>query len=132
MRNSIITNFEKQSFAAIKELPDFRPGDTVNVHYKLSEGGKTRIQKFEGVVIRRRKGGADASFTVRKVSSGGYGVERVFPLHSINIDTLEVRQRGVVRKSRLYYLRDRAGKAARIKAKFHEEVAPAAVEAKSE
>lgn len=125
MRNQLITNFEKQSFEAVKKLPEFRTGDTVNVHYKISEGGKSRVQKFEGVVIRRRKGGADASFTVRKISSGGYGVERVFPLHSINIDTLEIKQRGDVRKSRLYYLRDRAGKAARIKAKFYEEAAPA-------
>jgi len=95
------------------DIPAFRPGDTVKVHVKIREGEKERIQVFEGVVIRRRRGGVRASFTVRKVSYG-VGVERVFPLHSPKIDKIEVLRRGRVRRSRLYYLRDRVGKAARI------------------
>jgi len=95
------------------DIPAFRPGDTVKVHVKIREGEKERIQVFEGVVIRRRRGGVRASFTVRKVSYG-VGVERVFPLHSPKIDKIEVLRRGRVRRSRLYYLSDRVGKAARI------------------
>lgn len=96
------------------DLPYFRPGDTVNVHVKISEGDKERIQVFQGVVIRKRKGTVNASFAVRKVSYG-IGVERIFPLHSPNIDKIEVVSRGRVRRSRLYYLRKRRGKSARIK-----------------
>jgi large subunit ribosomal protein L19 len=98
------------------DLPAFRPGDTVEVHVRIVEGGKERIQVFKGVVIRKRGGLTGASFTVRKVSYG-VGVERVFPMHSPNIDQVKVLFRGKVRRSRLYYLRDRAGKAARIKEK---------------
>jgi large subunit ribosomal protein L19 len=98
------------------DLPAFRPGDTVEVHVRIVEGDKERIQVFKGVVIRKRGGLTGASFTVRKVSYG-VGVERVFPLHSPNIDQVVVLFRGKVRRSRLYYLRDRAGKAARIKEK---------------
>jgi large subunit ribosomal protein L19 len=96
------------------DLPYFKPGDTVKVHVKIREGDKERIQVFQGVVIRKRKGAANASFTVRKVSYG-IGVERIFPLHSPNIDKVEVVFRGRVRRSRLYYLRKRRGKSARIK-----------------
>ncbi|MES0363377.1 MAG: 50S ribosomal protein L19 [Desulfobacteria bacterium] len=96
------------------DLPYFKPGDTVKVHVKIREGDKERIQVFEGVVIRKRKGAASASFTVRKVSYG-IGVERIFPLHSPNIDKVEVVFSGRVRRSRLYYLRKRRGKSARIK-----------------
>ncbi len=96
------------------DLPYFRPGDTVKVHVKIREGDKERIQVFKGVVIRKRKGTANASFTVRKVSYG-IGVERIFPLHSPNIDKIEIVSRGRVRRSRLYYLRKRRGKSARIK-----------------
>jgi len=96
------------------DLPYFKPGDTVKVHVKIREGDKERIQVFQGVVIRKRKGAANASFTVRKVSYG-IGVERIFPLHSPNIDKIEVVSRGRVRRSRLYYLRKRRGKSARIK-----------------
>ena len=96
------------------DLPYFKPGDTVKVHVKIREGDKERIQVFQGVVIRKRKGAANASFTVRKVSYG-IGVERMFPLHSPNIDKIEVVSRGRVRRSRLYYLRKRRGKSARIK-----------------
>jgi large subunit ribosomal protein L19 len=98
------------------DLPAFRPGDTVEVHVRIVEGDKQRIQVFKGVVIRKRGGLTGASFTVRKISYG-VGVERVFPIHSPNIDQVVVLFRGKVRQSRLYYLRDRKGKAARIKEK---------------
>jgi large subunit ribosomal protein L19 len=95
-------------------LPHFRAGDTVRVHYKIREGEKERVQVFEGVVIKRHGGGLRSTFTVRKVSYG-MGVERVFPEHSPRIDRLEVKSRGRVRQARLYYLRSRRGKAARIR-----------------
>jgi large subunit ribosomal protein L19 len=98
------------------DLPAFRPGDTVEVHVRIVEGDKQRIQVFKGVVIRKRGGLTGASFTVRKISYG-VGVERVFPIHSPNLDQVVVLFRGKVRQSRLYYLRDRKGKAARIKEK---------------
>lgn len=98
------------------DIPQFRIGDTVKVHVKIREGDKERIQVFEGVVIRRHRGKMGASFTVRKVSYG-VGVERIFPLHTPQIDKVEILRRGRVRRSRLYYLRDRIGKAARIKEK---------------
>lgn len=98
------------------DIPGFRPGDTVKVHARIKEGEKERIQVFQGVVIRKRKGNTGATFTVRKVSYG-IGVERIFPLHSPNIDKVEVVSRGRVRRSRLYYLRDLRGRAARIKEK---------------
>lgn len=96
------------------DLPDFRPGDTVKVHVKIKEGDKERIQIFEGVVIRKKKGGIGASFTVRK-NSYGIDVERIFPLHSPALDKITVVNKGSVRRSRLYYLRRLKGKAARIK-----------------
>ena len=98
------------------DLPDFAVGDTVKVHFKIVEGEKERIQIFEGVVIRKRKGGVGATFTVRKVSYG-IGVERIFPSHSPRIETIEIVNRGRVRRARLYYLRQLRGKAARIKTK---------------
>lgn len=96
-----------------KGIPDFRPGDTLRVHCKIKEGDKERIQIFEGVCIRRRRGGISASFTVRK-NSYGIGVERCFPLHSPQIERIELASQGKVRRSRLYYLRKLSGKAARI------------------
>ena len=98
------------------DLPAFRPGDTVEVHVRIVEGEKERIQVFKGVVIRKRGSLTGATFTVRKVSYG-VGVERIFPIHSPNIDQVKVLFRGAVRRSRLYYLRQRVGKAARIKEK---------------
>jgi large subunit ribosomal protein L19 len=98
------------------DLPDMRPGDTVEVHVRIVEGEKERIQVFKGVVIRKRGGLTGATFTVRKFSYG-VGVERVFPLHSPNIDHVVILTRGRVRRGRLYYLRQRLGKAARIKEK---------------
>jgi large subunit ribosomal protein L19 len=96
------------------DLPDFRPGDTVKVHVRVVEAGRERIQVFQGVVIRRRGGGLRETFTVRKVSFG-VGVERTFPLHSPTIGKIEISSRGDVRRAKLYYLRQRRGKAARIK-----------------
>jgi large subunit ribosomal protein L19 len=98
------------------DLPDFRPGDTVKVHVKITEGDKERIQVFKGAVIRKRKGTTNATFTVRKISYG-IGVERIFPSNSPSIQAVEIVSRGRVRRSRLYYLRKRRGKAARIKEK---------------
>ena len=96
------------------DIPSFRPGDTVRVHVKIIEGSRERIQVFEGLVIRRRGDGLRETFTVRRVSNG-VGVERTFPLHSPRIDKIEVVRKGVVRRARLYYLRDLYGKAARIR-----------------
>ena len=98
------------------DLPSFSPGDTVRVHVKIKEGDKERIQIFQGVVISKRKGGINASFTVRKVSYG-VGVERVFPMHSPIIDRVEIVTRGRVRRAKIYYLRKLRGKAARIREK---------------
>jgi large subunit ribosomal protein L19 len=95
------------------DVPDLRAGDSVRVHTKIKEGDKERIQIFEGVIIARRRGGVRASFTVRKVSYG-VGVERIFPTHSPRIDKIEVVSHGEVRRSRLFYLRDLQGKAARL------------------
>src|SRR5215213_5854557 len=94
-------------------MPDFAPGDTVRVHVKVKEGDKERIQIFQGVIIARRGGGTRETFTVRKIS-GGIGVERIFPLHSPNVDRIELMRRGKVRRAKLYYLRNLRGKAARI------------------
>lgn len=98
------------------DIPDFRAGDTVQVHVKVTEGGRSRIQVFEGVVLRRQGGGLRETFTVRKISFG-VGVERSFPVHSPVIDHIELTRRGKVRRAKLYYLRDRAGKQARIREK---------------
>jgi large subunit ribosomal protein L19 len=99
-----------------EDVPEFRPGDTVRVHAKVVEGTRERIQVFEGVVIKRQGGGINESFTVRKISSG-VGVERTFPIHSPRVAKIEVARRGKVRRAKLYYLRSRSGKAARIKEK---------------
>ena len=96
------------------DLPDFHAGDTVIVRYRIREGNKERTQPFQGVVIQRRGSGSKETFTVRKVSDG-IGVERIFPLHSPNIESIQVTKRGKVRRARLFYLRGRYGKAARIK-----------------
>jgi large subunit ribosomal protein L19 len=138
--SQIIKDYEQRKFANRYKLPEFRSGDTVRVLYKIQDGQrelsdkdktdkkkvaaaaaeaqKFRIQPFEGVVTRYRKGTADGSFTVRKIGAGGIGVERVFPLYSPFIDSIEVLASGMVRRSRLYYLRDLSGKAARIRSKF--------------
>jgi len=107
----VIKEIEKEQLR--EDVPDFAPGDTVRVLYRVREGAKERIQAFEGVCIGRRHGGIDETFTVRKISSG-VGVERIFPLHAPTVAGVEVVRRGHVRRAKLYYLRGRRGKSARI------------------
>ena len=111
----IIAQIEAEQVAALgKQIPDFKAGDTIRVGYKVTEGTRSRVQNYEGVCISRKNGnGIAGSFTVRKISFGE-GVERVFPLHSTNIDSITVVRRGRVRRAKLYYLRARRGKSARI------------------
>lgn len=102
------------------DLPDFDVGDTVNVHIRVVEGEKERVQQFEGICLNRRGDGSSETFTVRKISEG-VGIERIFPLHSPRIDKIEVTRRGKVRRSNLTFLRDRVGKAARVKERMQDE-----------
>ena len=104
---------QAQKLIAGKKIPDFRPGDTVIVNVKVKEGERSRVQAYEGVVISRQGGGLNESFTVRKISYGE-GVERVFPIHGPLIDSIKLTRKGKVRRAKLYYLRDRRGKSARI------------------
>ncbi len=104
---------EADRLLAARKVPEFRPGDTVRVNVRIKEGDRERVQAYEGVCIARGGQGVDESFTVRKISFGE-GVERLFPIMSPNIESIEVKRRGVVRRAKLYYLRDRRGKSARI------------------
>ena len=108
-----LENEQADRLAAARPIPDFEAGDTIQVNVKVVEGDRSRVQAYEGVCIARNGGGINESFTVRKISYGE-GVERVFPLHSPNIDSIKVVRRGKVRRAKLYYLRDRRGKSARI------------------
>lgn len=113
---NIIQQIEAENIAKLvseRPVPAFRPGDTVRVNYKVVEGTRERVQAYEGVCIARKSAGMSSSFTVRKISSGE-GVERVFPLYSPNIDSIDVVRQGRVRRAKLYYLRERRGKSARI------------------
>ena len=113
---NLIQELEKEEadrLAAKRAIPAFRPGDTLRVNVRIKEGERERVQAYEGVCIARRGQGINESFTVRKISFGE-GVERIFPIHSPNIESIEVKRRGVVRRAKLYYLRDRRGKSARI------------------
>lgn len=110
----ILREIEKEQLK--NDLPDFAPGDTVKVHVKIKEGKRERIQVFEGLVIKRQNGGIRETFTVRKISFG-IGVEKTFPLHSPTVEKIEVVRRGKVRRARIYYIRTRSGKAARVKEK---------------
>lgn len=112
--NEIIKDIEKNQLR--DDIPEFYPGDTLRLLVKVVEGGKERLQPFEGIVIKRQGGGSRETFTVRKVSHG-VGVERTFPLHSPKLAEINVVRRGDVRRAKLYYLRERRGKAARIKEK---------------
>ncbi len=112
--SDLLLDLEKPALR--EDVPPFAPGDSVLVHVKVREGEKERIQIFAGVVIARRGGGVRETFTVRKISSG-IGVERIFPIHSPIIDKIEVERKGAVRRAKLYYLRGRKGKAARIEEK---------------
>jgi len=114
MSTNIIERIDREQMRY--DMPDFRPGDSVKVHIRIIEGNKERVQIFEGVVIRRRRGNMGATFTVRKISHG-VGVEKTFALHSPRLEKVEIVTRGKVRRSRLYYLRGLRGKASRIKAK---------------
>ncbi|ATQ44433.1 50S ribosomal protein L19 [Caulobacter mirabilis] len=116
MAKNIIAELEQEETArlqAIRSTPNFQPGDTVRVNVKIKEGERERVQAYEGVCIARSGSGLHENFTVRKISFGE-GVERVFPIMSPMIDSIEVKRRGVVRRAKLYYLRDRRGKSARI------------------
>ena len=120
---NVIIELEKSMMRS--NLPDFRSGDTISVHYKIREGDRERIQIFEGVVIAKKGGGVRETFIVRKVSYG-VGVERIFPLHSPLIDKIEVKKKGKVRKAKLYYLRGRSKKASRIKERSrYDQIVPA-------
>jgi large subunit ribosomal protein L19 len=110
--NEIIQKIEQEQLK--KEVPEFRTGDTVRVYGKIKEGNRERVQVFEGVVIKQQGGSNRATFTVRK-QSNGVGVEKTWPLHSPNVEKVEVVRRGKVRRAKLYYLRDRVGKAAKVK-----------------
>ena len=114
---NLVEEVSKKNLKQAENLPDFHIGDTVRVHFRIVEGEKERVQVFEGVVISRKGGeGPEATFTVRRVAFGE-GVERVFPLHSPRVEKVQVTREGKVRRSKLYYLRDRVGRAARVKAK---------------
>jgi large subunit ribosomal protein L19 len=113
---NVIQELEKEEadrLLALRKIPDFQPGDTLRVNVKIKEGERERVQAYEGVCIARSGGGLQENFTVRKISFGE-GVERVFPIMSPMIESIEVKRRGVVRRAKLYYLRDRRGKSARI------------------
>jgi large subunit ribosomal protein L19 len=116
---------EADRLLALRKIPAFQPGDTVRVNVKIKEGERERVQAYEGVCIARSGGGLQENFTVRKISFGE-GVERVFPLMSPMIDSIEVKRRGVVRRAKLYYLRDRRGKSARIAERAMSSRAPTA------
>lgn len=119
MSELLIKEIEKEYSAAREKFPEFRAGDTVNVHVKITEGNKERIQQYQGVVIQRKNSNTSGeTFTVRKVSNG-VGIERIFPILSPNLDKIELIRRGKVRRARLFYLRGRQGKAARIKERLH-------------
>ena len=113
--NDIIKNIEAAQLKA--NIPSFNVGDTVKVYAKIKEGNRERIQMFEGIVIRKKNGGISETFTVRRISYG-VGVEKTFPIHSPNVVKVEVVRKGKVRRARLYYLRDRVGKAAKVKEKL--------------
>jgi len=124
-----LIQYVEEKLAVKKDLPSFKAGDTITVHYKIKEGDKERIQQYQGVVIQRRGEGGSASFTVRKISNG-IGVERIFPVNSAFIEKIDVNKEGVVRRARIYYIRKAKGKKARIEEKQHNDTevvaAPAA------
>lgn len=111
-----LVKFVEEQLAIKKQVPAFKAGDTVSVHYKIREGNKERIQIYQGVVIQRNSVGVNETFTVRKMSNG-VGVERIFPVNSPNIDKIDINNHGKVRRAKLFYLRELTGKAARIKSK---------------
>ncbi|ENP7037026.1 50S ribosomal protein L19 [Campylobacter coli] len=114
MKNKYIEQFEAKQIEG-KNLPEFRAGDTLRLAIRIKEGDKTRIQNFEGICIARRGNGVDETFIVRKMGANNVGVERIFPIYSESLESITVVRKGRVRRARLFYLRDRRGKAARIK-----------------
>ncbi|HNW75603.1 MAG TPA: 50S ribosomal protein L19 [Bacteroidales bacterium] len=114
MNPTEIMKFVSEELVTVKEFPKFKAGDTITVHYKIKEGNKERIQTYQGVVLQRSGAGTSETFTVRKIS-GNVGVERIFPISSPFIEKIEVNKRGVVRRARIFYLRNLQGKKARIK-----------------
>lgn len=114
MKNKYIEQFEAKQIGG-KNVPDFRAGDTLKLAIRIKEGDKTRIQNFEGICITRRGNGVSETFIVRKMGANNVGVERIFPIYSESLESITVLRRGRVRRARLFYLRDRRGKAARIK-----------------
>lgn len=134
MGKNIIAELEAEEFGRLtqgKKTPEFRPGDTVRVNVRIKEGERERVQAYEGVVIGRQGSGLQETFTVRKISFGE-GVERVFPVVSPMIESIEVKRRGVVRRAKLYYLRDRRGKSARIAERTQTAAERAAIAAERE
>jgi large subunit ribosomal protein L19 len=113
MKNRYIAAFEQAQLAG-KEVPDFKAGDTLRLGVRISEGDKTRVQRFEGICIAIRGEGTGKTFTIRKMGANNIGVERIFPLYTESLENIEVLKRGRVRRAKLYYLRDRRGKSARI------------------
>lgn len=121
--SQLIKEIEKETLAKKSGFPDFKAGDTINVHVKIKEGNKERIQQFQGIVVQRRnENSMGETFTVRKVSNG-IGVERIFPILSPNVDKIELIRKGNVRRARLFYLRGKQGKAARIKERIEGQLA---------
>lgn len=114
---NLVESLERQMLKPAEELPDLRPGDTVRVHLRIVEGERERIQVFQGTIIRLHGGSVNRTFTVRRIAAHGIGVERTFLLHSPRIEKIEIVRRAKVRRAQLYYLRDRRGKAARLKEK---------------
>ncbi len=112
---NLVESLERQMLKPAAEIPDIRPGDTVKVHLRIVEGERERVQVFQGTIIRIRRGGVNRNFTVRRIASHGVGVERTFLLHSPRVEKVEVLRRAKVRRANLYYLRNRRGKAARLK-----------------
>jgi len=113
MSDNLISKVEREFIR--DDIPDFKPGDTVKVHIKIVEGGKTRIQAFQGIVISRHGSKVNEMFTVRKIGAGGVGVERTFPVNAPVIDKIDIVRRGKVRRAKLYYLRSKIGKAAKVR-----------------
>lgn len=114
MKNKFLQAFEDAQISQ-KSVPDFRAGDTLRIAVQIKEGEKTRVQNFEGVCIARRGSGVSETFIIRKIGANNVGVERIFPIYSESLESIEVLRRGRVRRSKLFYLRDRRGKAAKIK-----------------
>ena len=121
---SLLLDYVKQQLTPVTNHPKFKAGDTITVHYKIKEGDKERIQQFSGVVIQRKNEPATSSFTVRKISNG-VGVERIFPVSSPFIDKIELNKQGIVRRAKIYYIRTRTGKAARIREKIQKKAVKA-------